>query len=47
MNKGEKEIMLSNHMIICMCKLRHRQVIEGLQDYLAPSFYVESKHFIF
>ena len=38
MNKEEKEIMLSNHMIICMCKFRHTQVIEGLQDYLALFF---------
>ena len=47
MNKGEKELMLSNHMIICMCKFRHPQVIEGLQDYVVLFFYVESKHFIF
>ena len=46
-SKGEKEIMLSNHMIICTCKFRHPQMIEGLQDYLALSFYVESKHFSF
>jgi len=38
--------MLSNHMVICMCKIRHPQVIKGLQDYLLLSFYVESKYFI-
>ena len=38
--------MLSNRMIICMCKIRHPQVIKGLQDYLVLSFYVESKYFI-
>lgn len=45
MNKGEKEIMLGNNMIICMCKIRYPQMIRGLQDYLALSFYVESKYF--
>ena len=38
--------MLSNHMVICMCKIRYPQVIKGLQDYLVLSFYVESKYFI-
>ena len=33
-------------MITCMCKIRHPQVIEGFQDYLALSFYVECKYFI-
>ena len=39
--------MLTNHMIICMCKFRHPQVIKGLQDYQVLCFYVESKYLIF
>ena len=39
--------MLSNHMIICVCKFTHPQVLKGLQDYQVLCFYVESKYLIF